>query len=657
MKKCFSTYVIVLLGIFFVFQDVKAQQSNFEQDFMALDALDKLTYYENLNDSLKKVHADFFIKNSKTFENNYKTNELLKRLKFTNARLNYFAGNYIESINILNTLITQKDYPLKQQDSMDVYDELKKSYYKLKLYPEIFEVNAKIKQLIGRGAEYPLWTYNMNSLLYARLLQYDKATKALQEEIDKLKQIKNRDSLILPSAYNDLGYYFFETKKNDSALLNFQRSLAYAERSLKLSNKDLYERLTAVVKGNIAEVYMRKKKYSKAVNLLKEDIRVGVATKNNMVSTFYSYSLLVNCYLELKEFNKAESVIAEAEQYIPLLTSRIPVVDFYINKSNFFEKSNEIDSANFYLKKAFKIKDSLSVKGMNDILASNELIHNITEKQRLIEKHQVALKNQELHLKNKQKNILVLFALLLSFLLALSLFVVFKLKKNRHEIKIKNGEIIQKNKEIAKALLEKDVLLKEVHHRVKNNLQVISGLLELQNVNITDESVKLALKEGQNRIQSVALVHKMMYQSDNMSKVNMEKYFKELVQVLASSYAKADKNIITSINANGVDLDITLAVPLSLIVNEAVCNAYKHAFVEKKEGKIDVSVTQLHNKQFQLTIKDDGVGLPENFSKDSIKSIGFDLIKGLTKQLKGKLNVKGINGTEIIISFLDSEKK
>jgi two-component sensor histidine kinase len=429
----------------------------------------------------------------------------------------------------------------------------------------------------------------------------------------------------------------------------------YAEKSLKNNNKKSYEQLVGVVKGNIADVYVLRKNYKEAVTFLKEDIEVGLRTKTNLESTFYSYNLLVKCFLELKNYKMALNTIKTAEQYFLERNIQKPLAEFYIIKSEYFNSIGRIDSAYLYLNKAYKIKDSLETKGMNKILASNELMYSITEKQKLLKQHQVDLKNQELKLKTTQKNIFIFFTTLLLLLLFLSLYNVFKLKKSKKEIGFKNNQILNQNEKIKVALDEKEVLLKEVHHRVKNNLQVISGLLELQNITVSDDSVKLALKEGQNRIQSVALVHKMMYQSENVSKVNMGKYLDELLQVLQTSYAVSGKNITTKINASNIDLDITLAVPLSLIVNEAVCNAYKHAFVDVFKGEIFVSIERESPKTYKLVVKDNGIGLPSDFEINSLKSIGFDLIKGLTKQLKGSLQLNTNFGTEIIITFLNSD--
>lgn len=654
MKKSYFKYLIAL-NCFLLSHKVNGQNSSFEKEFKSLNTSGKVSLYENLNDSEKKVNNVFLKSEFTSIDIENRTTENAKKIQFIIAQLHFHSEDYIESINMYNSFFEQKSYRLTQKDSMSVYDELKKSYYQLYLYTEVFEVNSKIQKLIDNGAEYPLWSYNMNSTLYARLKQYNKAIIALKKEIQVLEKSNINDPLIIPSAYNDLGHYFFKSKRNDSALVSFQKSLKYAEKSLKQTNKKSYEQLIGVVKGNIAGVYVQRKNYIEAVAFLKEDIDVGLRTKTNLESTFYSYGLLIKCYLELKNYNTALSTINAAEQYLSELNNQKPLAEFYTTKSEYFNSIGEIDSAYLYLSKAYKIKDSLEIIGMNKILASNELMHSITEEQKLLKQHQVDLKNQELKLKNTQKNIFIFFTTLLLLLLFLSLYNVFKLKKSKKEIGLKNNQILNQNEKIKETLDEKEVLLKEVHHRVKNNLQVISGLLELQNITVSDDSVKLALKEGQNRIQSVALVHKMMYQSESVSKVNMGKYLDELLQVLQTSYAVSGKNITTKINASNIDLDVTLAVPISLIVNEAVCNAYKHAFVGVFEGEIFVSIERESPKTYKLIIKDNGIGLPSGFNVSNLKSIGFDLIKGLTKQLKGSLQLNTNYGTEIIITFLNND--
>lgn len=636
----FSLSFILILNLF----RVTAQNNTFEEEFQSLDLSEKVVFYDTLNDSVRNVNSVFLKAN---FEKNYRDihdSFLSKKVMLAIAQLNYHTGDYIQSVNVLKSILEDKRNKPTAKDSMSVYDELKKSYYKLYLYSEIFEVNSKIDELISNGVDYPLWSYNMNSKLYGRLEQYDKAIVALKKEIKELQAYNKEDNLIIPSGYNDLGYYYYKSKKMDSALVNYKKSISYADSTLRYSNKVDYDRLMAVVKGNIAAVYVIKEQYNEAIPLLLEEIGIEAKDKSGLIDNLHSYNLLARCYIKLKRYDEAIQVLSKIKLLLQTKVNDRLQVDYLRNMADFFYQQKENDSSFYYLNEVLKIKDSIDAQGKSQILASNELIYNITEEQRIFEKHKSDLKNQELRLKNKAQNTIISFTVLLFFLLLYSLYNIIKLKKSKKEIK-------EKNEEVEQALSEKEVLLKEVHHRVKNNLQVISGLLELQNIKVTDENVKIALNEGQNRIQTVALVHKLMYQSESVSKVNMQHYLEELVQVLQLSYAKQDQQINTKIEALGVDIDITLAVPISLIVNEAVCNIYKHAFKDKESGNIYVGITKVNETTYSLIIKDDGIGMPENIDIKKLKSIGFDLINGLSRQIKGGLKVKNVGGTEISILF------
>lgn len=626
-------------------------QAQTQNKFEKLNDTEKLKFYNALTDSLKTIDHFLYEEAFKKMVSSKIFNENQKQIQLVVAETNRFSGNHIKSINILNNILEKEQYQLTISDSIAILNDLKKSYYSLYLYPEIFELNSKIKKLIQQGAQYPLWTYNMNSRLYAQLKLYDKAAITLKKELEELMIEGNTIPLMVSSGFNDLGYYYFKADDYNNSLLNYRKSLSYAEQTLKGNHKDHYRDITAVVKGNIAEIYVLRKQYTKAIPLLIEDIEVGLVNKGNLGSTINSYNLLVFCYIKTKAYDQAVKVIRKMTPVVGRLTDKTAEVAYLKNKASLFYEMNEKDSAHYYLSETIKLKDSIEVNGINKILASNELIYTRAEERKLEEQHQIDLKNQELSLKNRQRNIVIILAFLLMTLLALSMYNSYKLKKSRKEVNEKNKLITLKNEQVKIALSEKEVLLKEVHHRVKNNLQVISGLLELQNISVTDDNVKLALKEGQNRIQSVALVHKMMYQSENVSKVNMQKYLDELLQVLQISYRNSRKNIETYIDAKGIDFDVTLAVPISLIVNEAVCNAYKHAFENRNTGKIWVSITKEIDEKYSLLIKDNGVGIPENFDIKKLMTIGFDLIKGLSKQLKGTLKVRKDNGTVINIIF------
>ena len=193
--------------------------------------------------------------------------------------------------------------------------------------------------------------------------------------------------------------------------------------------------------------------------------------------------------------------------------------------------------------------------------------------------------------------------------------------------------------QITSALEEKGLLLREIHHRVKNNLQIIISLFNLQTSYIDDDKAFQALKEGQDRIKSMALIHERFYQSDGISKIDFDEYARKLIEHLYSSF-KINANAITvDFNVNNVKLDIDTAVPCGLIINEIVSNAFKHAFVGREKGHVKISIQNTTIDNYYLEISDDGIGMPSDFSLDKADSLGFQLIQALSDQLDGKLEL------------------
>ena len=642
-------FILFFLAYVLSFSQEKKQLSKNE-------LLKKVDYFETLFDEERIENYDYYIVTFKHGLNTTSDKSLIKRLVINISILERIRGNYIESINSLNDLIEEKDLKITSNDSLKVYLELRKSYMKLLLYPEVFDINAKIDKLLANDLAIPPWQADYHSDLYNKLKQYNKAAVALKKEINYLEKANNRrDSIIIPSWYNNLGFYFFKANELDSAYKYFQKSLKIADKSLKGINDNGYERLTALVKGNIAEIYIRQHKYAEAIPLLEEDILMGMQHDDNnsvgLESTLKNINLLSKCYMQLNNLAAVSKTLERGAGLLKKMGEDNNTVDYYIVKSEYLHKIKKTDSSYYYLNKALRLKDSLDKLDVDRILAGNEISYNFSEAHKRIQEQQTRLKNKELALKDKMNFFYLFVSILFFILLMFSLFNGYKVRKSRREVQLKNAEITEKNELIKNTLSEKEVLLKEVHHRVKNNLQIISSLLELQKIDIKDPKIRLALKEGQNRIQSVALIHKMMYQSENVSKVNMQAYLEDLLKILHESYKTNNKSVITSVNANNINFNITHAVPISLIVNEAVCNAYKHAFLEQDEGKIEVSLEEKNNNEYELIIKDNGKGVQSNNTLNESNSIGIDLINGLAKQLKGKVVITSQDGIIIQVQF------
>ncbi|MEX0771713.1 MAG: PAS domain S-box protein [Balneolales bacterium] len=201
---------------------------------------------------------------------------------------------------------------------------------------------------------------------------------------------------------------------------------------------------------------------------------------------------------------------------------------------------------------------------------------------------------------------------------------------------------------VKQSLKEKEVLLQEIHHRVKNNMQIISSLHNLQANHIKDKNTLALFKESQNRVQAMALVHDQLYQSSDLARINFGNYLQDLMHQLFASFGK--NGVGYTINSDQVSFNINQAVPCGLIVNELVTNSLKHAFKEGQTGKIEINLREIDEDYILLEVTDDGVGFPPevDFRKTS-SSLGLQLVNGLVGQVKGQINLSSDNETRFSI--------
>jgi len=192
---------------------------------------------------------------------------------------------------------------------------------------------------------------------------------------------------------------------------------------------------------------------------------------------------------------------------------------------------------------------------------------------------------------------------------------------------------------IIESLREKELLLREVHHRVKNNLQIISTLLSLQSAQIKEESVINLYRESQNRIRSIALIHENLYQSEDLASINFSVYVKNLITDLIDSYGGDSDMIKTVISIDNVTMGIETAIPCGLIINELVSNSLEHGFSMDKYGEIELNLHETGNRRFTLTIRDNGEPFPSDFDFRKTESLGLQLINSLVNQLDAQIEL------------------
>lgn len=222
-------------------------------------------------------------------------------------------------------------------------------------------------------------------------------------------------------------------------------------------------------------------------------------------------------------------------------------------------------------------------------------------------------------------------------------------QKNNRQLEQKQLEINQQNEQFKKLLSEKEWLLQEIHHRVKNNLQIVISLLNTQSAYLENEDARSAIRKSQQRIHAISLIHQKLYQSDDPATIDMQWYIHEIVKYLCDSFQA--QNIRFTLSIAPVQIDAIQAVPLGLILNEAISNSILYAFPRQQEGEVHVSLQNNSNTTCRLQITDNGIGLPEPFDAENNCSLGMSLMRGLSEQLKGDFSVTGNHGVTIIVTF------
>ena len=226
-----------------------------------------------------------------------------------------------------------------------------------------------------------------------------------------------------------------------------------------------------------------------------------------------------------------------------------------------------------------------------------------------------------------------------------------ELRRELFERQMAEKELLASDQQLRQSLLEKELLLKEIHHRVKNNLQIVSSLLYLQEDYMKDPKGVEILRESQNRVKSMALIHEQLYGTADLAKIDFGRYVQGLAANLFDAYGIDPARIRLNVRADDIALGVDMAVPCGLIVNEVVSNAIKHAFLPCDNGTIDIIIRRLDTGLMEIVVADDGIGLAQPPADAEKKSLGLRLVDTLTTQLDGTLSIKTENGTRFSITL------
>ncbi|MGE0020579.1 MAG: histidine kinase dimerization/phosphoacceptor domain -containing protein [Draconibacterium sp.] len=233
-------------------------------------------------------------------------------------------------------------------------------------------------------------------------------------------------------------------------------------------------------------------------------------------------------------------------------------------------------------------------------------------------------------------------------------FAGITLMKWELEAKEKKRQEAEDN--MKKSLSEKDVLLREVHHRVKNNMQIISSILSMQSRNIDDPRLQEILQESQNRIHSMALIHENLYNHKSLANIMFSTYIKSLTGNIARTYSNQQANIQFDYQIDDAYLPMDIAIPCGLIINELISNSFKYAFVNRPSGIISIHFKNIRDNEYTLIVADNGVGIPPDINVLKTKSLGMKILHRLVQQIDGEIANDFSNGTKFIIHFKSTNK-
>jgi two-component sensor histidine kinase len=374
--------------------------------------------------------------------------------------------------------------------------------------------------------------------------------------------------------------------------------------------------------------------------------------RKELLSDPWLYRFLMSFYLKLGQNDKAEFFFQETMAGLPDLRKGTVL----LFKNNFLFK---LDSArgNYlssirYLQKWQAIKDSIFTATKSKQIEELKIEY---------ETDQVKLNNQLLSKQDQlQKSKLrqgavlrnISFAVVgLLIIIVVLLYSRFRLKqKTNKKLEFQQIEIAKRNTSLQHLVNEKDWLVKEIHHRVKNNLQIVMSLLNSQSAYIDNGPALTAIHDSQHRVHAMSLIHQKLYNSENLSSIDMSIYIRELVAYLSDSFDTRQR-IRFELAVDPLEMDVSQAVPLGLVLNEAITNSIKYAFPENRNGVISILLKNTAPNRYLLVISDNGIGMPSNFSNKKPGSLGMSLMAGLSEDLDGNFSIENNKGTTIRISF------
>lgn len=492
-------------------------------------------------------------------------------------------------------------------------------------------------------------------ITYSKMQQYDKGlhyhTKALEHAL-QIRQLPQQGT-----AYSNIASVYLMKNMPDTAEV-------YANRSLKIAEQTNSSGTIVFQKLLLARIYKQQGKTAQAIQLYEDNIpKIDLSKMSGAVSQYNDLAALYQQLGDSAGMYRSQLRQALIKDSIGNIETKKQLSDIHIkyetekkeqeiallNKDKILQeailqqqqltldaerKENELALLNSdnALQTVRLSEQAAQLEGEQKTIALSKLKaeKDLADKERLLQSSQ---------LKQQKTFTYSMIAL------AISLVIIAGILFNRYRIKQKANSILnEKNEKI-------ETLIRELHHRVKNNMQVVSSLLNLQSIGLTDSEAKAAVQEGQQRVEAMGLIHQKLYLNDDATKVDMKEYVEGLVLNLINCYQPTGKKIKLNATISPIQLDVDTAVPLGLIANELITNSIKHAFADNPAPSLDICLMKKDEAAILFSVKDNGPGIQPFKDADQKRSFGLQLVNTLTRQLKGSLQINNQQGMEYILTL------
>ncbi|MCH2223288.1 MAG: tetratricopeptide repeat protein [Crocinitomicaceae bacterium] len=548
-----------------------------------------------------------------------------------------------------------------------------------KLFAELKDINSELKCLSNMGKVHKrMESYNAALSIYHEVYELAKEC-SLDEHVASACinigiVLKNRGS------YKDALEYCFEAEeihlnnKNFKGLADvynnignierlqgdFQRALLFYSQSIE--NREKTSNLTRLgyTYNNIGLTYLDMENSILAIDYLKKAEGIKLACKD--------FETIASTYLNLSEvyLNEGDDIrytlySKKASEFAVKYLNDIVLREVTINNAEFAARHGDHQRAYLYLSSVFNELDTLDDRSSR--IAQEVLQAHFRDEQKEIRINKLGEVNYLLASRQEEleKNQEISFMLILALTILLIAFSVllFLLNRKQQAYRNKSKELEITNQQLVATTVsieEKETLLKEIHHRVKNNLQIMKSLVRLQQAEVESNHERELLLDFEQRVSSMALVHESLYKSGELARIDVKDYYQKLIDELVSAY-KLEQIISTNVIIDIDDLGVDTLLPLGMLTNEIISNSLKHAFDKEVEGVLSVELTKIDEDCYRLFIGDNGKGFNFEVAGSKVGSLGIELIQTLVDQLDGTFSYNNDNGSYYCIEFKSQEKE